>query len=256
MLMAKKSLPEKNQFFDINKLPAEKGLLLMGLSMNKLDYGGQTAKECIDYLREISPSKMQKPLIGCNFLYSDFLYLYSNKSAPELKNSFMETTIRHKNSLEKIIHKNNFEFQIPSAFNYMVWNQLYLGTSDFHEKFLKIRKMYEQDELFQKYLAQDSALFEKELNKNQINFFLEEMLMFYLLLKNQVRLPNDFIQDQQKWILFCYPGVPLKGTVYLFQKNPFKLDFPENPYQNGVYDLSQKKFYDFERLDLETWNYE
>ena len=34
-LMSKENLP-KNVFFDINKLPGEKGLLLFGLSMNKL----------------------------------------------------------------------------------------------------------------------------------------------------------------------------------------------------------------------------
>jgi hypothetical protein len=245
-----------NQFFDINKLPKEKGLLVFGLSMNKLNHGGQTANDCIDYVRNFTPSKVSKPLIGANFIYSDFLYLYSDKPAPLLKNSFMNTIIQHKNSLQKIIEKNNLEFQIQNAFNYLTWSQLYVGSKDFNEKFLEIQKIYSLDKKFQKHITADCKLYAREMHENQINFFLEEITMFYLMLKNQVKLPNDFIENQQEWILFCYPGKPLKSTVYLFQLNPFDLDWPENPYQNSVYDLESKKLYDFDRLDLETWDYE
>jgi len=39
------TLPDKNQFFDINKLPGEKGLLVFGLSMSKLS-NRQNAENC------------------------------------------------------------------------------------------------------------------------------------------------------------------------------------------------------------------
>jgi hypothetical protein len=68
-------------------------------------------------------------------------------------------------------------------------------------------------------------------------------------------LPNEFIEGNQKWILFCYPGKPLKSTVYFYQLNPFKLDWKENPYQNACYDLENKKLYDFDRLDIETFDF-
>lgn len=245
-----------NQFFDINKFPSEKGLLLFGLSMNKLDHGNQSAKNIIENLKYFSPNKISKPLVGANFIYSDFLYLYSDKPAPELKNSFMNSVIGHKNSLEKLIEKNHITFQIQHAFNFLVWNQLYVGTKDFNDRLIEIKDIYSKDKKFQKYIKQDCEIFAREMHENQINFFLEEITMFYLMLKNQVKLPNDFIQHQQKWVLFCYPGKPLKSTVYLFQLNPFNLDWSENPYQNSVYDLESKKLYDFDRLDLDTWNYE
>lgn len=79
--------------------------------------------------------------------------------------------------------------------------------------------------------------------------------MFYLLTKNQIKLPNDYIENNQKWILFCYPGAPLKSTTYMYQLNPFDIDWSENPYQNCVYDLESKKLIDFTRIDLETYNY-
>ena len=77
--------------------------------------------------------------------------------------------------------------------------------------------------------------------------------MMYLLSKNQVTLPNEYIENNQKWILFCYPGRPLKSTAYLYQLNPFKLDWKDNPYQNSHYDLEAKQLIDFDRVDLETY---
>src|SRR3989344_2181088 len=117
----KKDFP-KNQFFDINKLPPQKGLLLFGLSLNKLLHR-QSAKKCFEDIRHISPSKISKPLVGLNFIYSDFLYLYSDKPAPVLKHVFMNQVIDHRNSMQKLIEKHNIEFQIQHAFNYLVWNQ-------------------------------------------------------------------------------------------------------------------------------------
>src|SRR6266481_716556 len=244
---------EKNKFFDINKLPAEKGLLLFGLSMNKLS-NRQNAEQCLKDIMALTPSKVSKPLIGLNFIYSDFLYLYSDKPAPELKHSFMNQVINHRNSLQKIIEKNCLDLQIQHAFNYMVWNQLYVGTKDFNELFAKLKEIYSKDATFQKYLEEDCKIFGKEMGENQINFFLEETLMFYLLSKNQIKLPNEYIEGNQKWILFCYPGRPLKHLVYLYQLNPFKFEWTENPYQNAHYNLDAKELINFDNMDLDTYS--
>ena len=63
---------EVNTFYDINKLPAEKGLILFGLSMNKLQ-NRQSAEMCIEDIRHLGIRKMSRPLIGLNFIYSDYL---------------------------------------------------------------------------------------------------------------------------------------------------------------------------------------
>ncbi len=89
---------------------------------------------------------------------------------------------------------------------------------------------------------------------NLVKFFLEEILTQYLITKNKVYLPNDFVQNGQKWILMAYPGHPLKGVIYLYQLNPFDLHWDENPYENSFYDLEEKKLIEYERVDLETYN--
>lgn len=242
----------KNEFFDIGKLPPEKGLLLFGLSMNRL-LNRQSPEKCFEDLQYISPAKVSKPLIGSNFIYSDFLYLYSDKPAPQLKKVFMNEMIKHRNGLQNIIQKHFLEFQIQHSFNYMVWSQLYVGTNNFSDLFEEIKRIYKVDNLFQKYIQEDCERYGREMEENQVNFYLEEILMMYLLSKNQVKLPNEYIENNQKWILFCYPGKPLKSTVYLYQLNPFNLDWKENPYQNCHYDLESKKLIDFVRVDLETF---
>jgi hypothetical protein len=244
---------EPNTFFDINKLPPEKGLLLFGLSMNRL-LNRQDAEHCLEDIRHFSPSKVAKPLIGLNFIYTDFLNLYSDKPAPELKHSFMNQVLIHRNSMAKLLEKYSIDFQIQHAFNYIVWNQLYVGTNNFAGLFEEVKQIYKNDPLFQRYMKEDSTLFGREMGENQINFILEEVLMMYLLSKNRVKLPNEFIENNQKWILFCYPGRPLKSTVYMYQLNPFNLNWPENPYQNAQYDLESKKLIDFSRVDLDTYS--
>lgn len=243
---------QENIFFDINKLPPEKGLLLFGLSMNKL-LNRQSAEHCIDDLRHLTSNKINKPNVGLNFIYSDFLYLYSDKPAPELKHSFMNLVIDHRNSIQNIVEKNHMEFQIQHGFNYMVWNQLYVGTNDFNHRFEKLKKIYAGDEKFQKYLTDDCVAFGRDMIDNQVNFFLEEVLMMYLISKNQIKLPNEYIENNQKWILWCYPGRPLKSEVYIHQLNPFGLDWSENPYQSCQYDLESKQLIDFNRVNLETY---
>lgn len=242
----------KNTFFDINKLPPEKGLLLFGLSMNKL-FLRQSPKNCIEDIRHFHTQKISKPLVGLNFIYSEFLYLYSDKPAPELKNSFMTQIITHKNGIQSLLEKNNLDFQIQHAFNYMAWAQLYVGAKNFNELFNSLKKIYTEDVVFQKYISQDCERYGRDMGDNQVNFFLEEILMFYLMTKNQIKLPNDYVEGQQKWILFCYPGRPLKSTIYMYQLNPFDLDWKDNPYQNTHFDLEAKQLIDFMRVDLETY---
>ncbi len=241
-----------NEFYDVGKFPPEKGLLVFGLSMNRL-LNRQSAENCLVDIRYFSPSKIIKPLVGLNFIYTDFLYLYSDKPAPELKHSFMNQVIAHRNGLQNLIEKHPIELQIQHAFNYLVWSQLYVGTKNFSDLFEKVKQIYKKDDLFQKYIQEDCQVFEREMKDNQINFFLEEALMTYLLSKNQIKLPNEYIEGGQKWVLFCYPGRPLKNTIYLYQLNPFKLDWPENPYQNANYDLEAKQLIEFDRVDLETY---
>lgn len=247
----------KNKFFDINKLPKEYGILVFPISISRMENAtGQTPEECLEYIKHFSPSKVSSPKIGLNMLYGDFLYFHSNEPAEVLKEKFMNSVLKHKRGFQKLISKEWDRFQIQQAFAYGVWAQLYLNyKGDFQSDFIALKNIYLEDNLFRDYLKQDAEFCGRELSEQQINFFLEEHLMFYLLSKKQIILPNEYIQGREKWILWCYPGAPLKGQIYVYQKNPLSLDLPENPYQNCFYDLEAKKLIDFTRIDLDTYSY-
>lgn len=244
---------EKNTFFDINKFPQEKGLLVFPISMARIS-NRQNAENCLSDILTINSTKISKPTLGVNFVYGDFLYLYSDEKASELKNKYMHEIINHKNATQKILDKNSKDLQIQHAFNFLTWNQLYLGAKDFTFYLRELKKVYQEDEKFQKYVQDDCATFQKEISDNQINFFLEESLMFYFISHGKIILSNNYIENNQKWVLNCYPGKPMKSIVYVGKLNPFKLDWPENPYQDAFYDLESKQLIRYNDVDLETYS--
>ncbi len=253
MSMSKNNIP-KNTFYDINKFPAEKGILVFPISISRIQTG-QSSQKCLEYIQHLSPSKISTPTVGLNFVYGDLLYMNSNEPAFKLKNSFMHQISEHKNGMENLLHKHRLDFQIQHAFAYQSWGQTYLDSENFTDNLKKIRDLYHSDEEFKEYVQSDADHVGRPLDDLQVEFFLEEYLMFYLTTKGKTRLRNDYIQDQEKWILFCYPGSPLKAHIYLYQLNPFGLDNPVNVYQNSFYDLEAKKLVDCSRVDLETYDY-
>ncbi|MDB4984403.1 MAG: hypothetical protein JWM20_582 [Patescibacteria group bacterium] len=244
---------EKNVFFDINKLPGEKGHLVIGLSMTRLEEG-QAPEDIMNFLRHVVPAKVSKPFIGCNFLYTDGLYLYSDEPAGILKKKYSSSMTRHKNGLWNAIQKAWFEFQIQNSFSFLVWNQLYIGHHDFYNHVLELKKIYDQDSEFQKYLKLDCKDIGRETSENQIMFFLEESLAMMYIMKGLVRIPNDFILDQEEWILFCYSGRPLRSHIYMHQRNIFGLKNSKNIYENSFYNIEGKELIRFDDVDLETYS--
>jgi hypothetical protein len=252
-------MPElpKNVFYDFSKFPKGYGILFFPISITRMENGkGQSPAQCIEYIKHFSPGKVIEPKIGLNMVYGDFLYLHSKERASVLKERFTNMVLRHKNGFQKVLQKEWNRFQIQQAFSYEVWSQLYLSyEGDFQSDFKRLFNLYKTDKKFQKYVKQDAEYYHRKLTLEQENFFLEEHLMFYLVSKRKIALPNEHVGGREKWVLWCYPGVPLKGQAYLYQLNPLKLKTPENPFENCCYDLESKKLIDFTRIDLETYNY-
>ncbi len=245
----------KNTFYDINKLPKEYGILVFPISMSRAGTS-QSPKEYLNFLRHFSPTKVSDSKIGANIVYGDYLYLHSNKKAEVLRNDLAQIMIDHKQAFKNLIRKYRDEFQIQHAFNFQVWNDQYLRyEGDWYVRFLQLKKLALADKKMVQYLKEDCKKWKFKYTENQINFYLEEHLIFYLLSKGELRIPNDYVQDRQQWVLLAYPGVQPKALVYLYQKNFFKLSNPKNIYENCTYDLESKKLIDFTRIDLDTYNY-
>lgn len=242
----------KNEFFDINKFPAESGILVFPISMSKIS-NSQNAQKCFEYMEHFTQNRkaVVKPHVGLNFVYGDYLYLHSDEKSHVLRNKFLPLIIGHRQNFINIIKRN--PWYIQHAFGFTTWNQAFLECDSFMNYVGKLKQLYSQDKKLQKYIQEDLENFgKKKLDEHQLNFFLEEILLFYLIAKGKLKLHNEFVQGHEKWTLICYPGPPLKSEIYIFQKNPFKLSNPENKYENCYYDLDKKILYDYTRVDLET----
>lgn len=244
---------EKNKFFDINTFPESKGILIWGISINRID-NAQSGKKCFDYLQHIDTKIKKTSGIGLNFWYADYLNLISKNKADFLRDKILNAMWRHKNEFGKILAKN-VEW-IPKAFNYITLGQVLLDNAHaFQTYFPKVKKFYKDDKKFRQYILDDCKNAGKSITANDKKFILEEITLFYLNSKGKIVNPNEYINNHEKWILFCYPGKPLKSEVYLYQKNPCELSNPNNKYENCYYDLSDKILYDYSRLDIETFDF-
>ncbi|MEX0920563.1 MAG: hypothetical protein WDZ69_03215 [Candidatus Pacearchaeota archaeon] len=251
--MAKGKIPKKNEFFDIKPLK-DWGIIWLPISMSNISTS-QKVSNCVNWIDFLGDSKVGEPKIGLNFVYCDFLYLNSRESAKKLKDKFMAESIHHKKGLRKSFWKKRKKMQIQHAFHFETWGNIYLNLEgDFNIYLRKIKDIYKKDKKFQKYLKEDAKFFKRKLTKIQKDFFLEEHLMAYLILNKKIKFRNEYVQGREKWILLSYPGVPPKAQIYLFQKNPF--NFKTDNKFPGQYNLLNNKFYDFDNIDLETWNYE
>ncbi len=244
--------PWKNEFFDIKPL---KDWTILGfpISMSNISTK-QSVGEVSKWIDFFGEKKAGEPKIGLNLTYTDFLYMVSNEPSNKVKEKFMFQIVKYKNGIKNFIHRNRMKNQILHAFHFETWGNLYLESKgDFNEYFKKVKQIYKKDKLFQKYVKEDCMFYGRKRTKSQINFFLEEHLMAYLILNKKINFRNEYVQGREKNILFCYPGVPPKSQVYLINKNPFK--FLTDNFFIGQYNLSNKKFYDFENIDLKTYEY-
>jgi len=245
-------MEESNKIFDINKLPSESGILLFPISMSRIS-NAQSAKACWEYVKMFSPEKIVKPSVGLNIIYGDYLCFNSEEEASILKSKFGNTILGHKNEFLKILSKN--PMYIDKAVSFSTWNQMLLEAKDFMRYIGELKKFYEKDKIFQRYVKEDMETYSKSVSESNINYILEETLMFYLLTKGAVRLRNDFVEEHHKWILWCYPGKPLKSMLYIQQKNLFNLHNPKNIYETSIYDLKEKKLYDASKIDVEKLDF-
>jgi hypothetical protein len=240
-----------NNNFDINKFPKDWGLLVFPISMSRISTG-QHQKLYIEWL-EFFLDKITTNQVGAHFLYSEGLYMNFETDAFLTKNNFAQSAVSHKQGLMNLIEKNYKKFQITSAFSFESWFQMYLSHPDFFSCLADIRKVYEHDSLFQKYVSLDTKEHGKELDEKQLSFYLEEHLFWYLLSNRQLTINNDFVDHKEKWILPCYPGSAPRGQIYLFQLDPLRINKDNNPYK-GQYDLSSKVFIDYSKIDLENYS--
>lgn len=239
----------QNELHDINKFPATWGMLLFPISMSRID-NSQSPDMYETYLKEFT-RKVQSPKIGIHFFYTEGLYMNFEEKAYETKNAFIQKMVNHKNGVKKVIKKNYLEFQIEKAFTFQSWFQMCLSSNDFLSVLKQAKDFFREDSKFQELLQADALSIKRDLDERQKDFFLEEFVFSYLAVYGKFEIVNAYVEGKEEWELLCYPGKPFKSQIYFVQKNIMGYEKKEKSFI-GHYDLIEKKYYDFLKIDLGT----
>lgn len=235
-----------NHISDIRLFTKKEGLIIFPISMNRIS-NSQAGKEYSQYL-DFFTTKRSRGNVGVTFLYTDNLYEKYNQIEKPKANKSFELILNHKNQFIKKLRQTIYA---ENAFDFVTWMQLLIQAENFSHLLARTKELYKKDKKFQQYVKEDIRKTGRKVTQNFVDFILEETLLSYLILKHEIGIPNKYTNGRDKWRLIAYPGKPNKSMIYFFQQNPFNRQ-SQNPYQNGQYDLDSKKFYDFDKINLET----
>ncbi len=241
---------QNNELHDINKFPATWGMLLFPISMSRID-NSQSPQEYETFLKNFT-SKVQAPKVGIHFFYTEGLYMNFEEKAYETKNAFIQKMVNHKNGVKKILKKNFLVFQIEKAFTFQSWFQMCLSSNDFLSVLKQAKDFYDTDTKFQELIKKDAELVGRKLDEKQLQFFLEEFTFSYLAVYGKFEITNPYVEGKEEWELLAYPGKPFLSQIYFVQKNILNFEKKEKAYI-GHYDLTEKKYYDFLAIDVDTF---
>lgn len=245
------SHPPVNEFWDENHLPDAPGILLLPVSQSKID-NQQRPETCLETIKHFDP-KVTLPEVGINFVYTEHLYLKAAEDAQDASVKFLNQSMNHKQGVKNLISKEA-EY-VPKAVSFHTWNQLLLNTPDFPRLIGELHSAFENSDKLRSLVHEDLSRLDKEPSEEHINFILEEILAIYLVSRGRATLPNDLVEHEE-WVLPCYPGKPLKSEVHVFQENMFDMSWPDNPYENSYYDSADNTLYDYDRVDLDTLQFD
>jgi hypothetical protein len=229
---------------DINKLPSD-GYVVFPLSMNRLQ-GDQSSEKCINYLK-ILDKKIRIPGNDVIFLYTNGLYFNTEESSYTVRKRTNQQMFNHRNALKRLILKGGK--YMPTAFHFLPFDYVMLN-SDYFQKFFEIlKKAYEKDDFFKKYLIE--GLGKRQNNEANINFMLEEIAVGHIIRENLIEFPKTLV-NKDKFRLIVYPGPYFKAEIYVWQKKILPQKNPKTlgRYHNVTYDPLKKRLDVFNEIEL------
>lgn len=253
----------ENILRDIHKFPKWRGQLVFPISMSRISNAQDANHYFKTYIPHLNPSKVTEPKFGITFRYGDGLYMRTNETELDNKNRYISLINSHMRACKNLIQKPYWvieegkvhSYYIPNAFGFSSWDQaVLLSEIDVVKLLTELRKIYDNDKTFQKYMQEDAMRDGVSLTNNQILFYLEEHLLMELVSRGKIIFPNTYASHPTR-VLICYPGKAVKHHMYMIQKNFFWLNRPENPYQNCFYDLEGHILYDANKINLEEYKY-
>lgn len=247
--MKKNPVAKEQRFFDINRFPSSKGILVFGISMSRIA-NAQDAERNWSDIEHLVKKIHKTEGVGLTILYSDYLYMHTDEAANKVQDRLLGQMLEHKKRFIARLSKKSW--YIPRSFSFLTYGQAVLNCKcPFIDCLRMVENLYTKDKRFQAYVLADVKRAGRSVKDRQaVPFVLNEIVMLHLLAKGQVELPNGYINHHEKWILNCYPGKPLCSEVYLSRLNLWKLKNTKNRFEDSFYDLEGRKLYNYGAIDL------
>jgi|GEM_PF-396916 len=231
---------DKPLFRDISRLPETRGIVYFPISLSNIQTTQHPEKIAEDVYHIFLKVQRKYEGVLLIFLYADYLYLYDERPAHEMRKYIMGSVYQHRGALKKLLRKKWFDMQ---SIRFMTYGEL-LYQASFSRYFEMLVRQYNSDELLRKCVEYDAG--ERTFGDLQRDFILEESLWLHLINHKILHLNDRY----HEWVLGTYPGPMLATEIYLLQKNPFKLS-SNNYFADGHYNLRDKTLERGQKIDLD-----
>lgn len=244
------------KFYDIKRVPGN-GKLVLPLSMSRL-HTGQSAKAIFEFI-QFFLAKCETHSIDVILVYTNGLYCNSNEIAHTVRRRTVAQMMEHKRRILALLCKQ--KIISPTAIHFELMDNLILKDSSFIEKFVKLKKLYNENLLFQS-LVDDMSVETATATVSDagVDFILEETLVSYLIREKLVPLPQ-VLSNTEAWQLLCYPGSPVLADVYLYDASIFRtsqngfIHSFDQKCRHSIYDISQRIVLNYDDIKSQLTNF-
>lgn len=238
----------ESKVYDISKI-TKSGQLVLPLSMAKLE-NSQSPEEIYKVLSRLANEKLKEFGTDVYLFYTNGLYQNSNEVSLSLRTKSSHRVANHSQSLKNMILKRQ-DFS-PKAFHFISWDYLILNSNVFSDLYVMLVKEYESKGALFKAINYDIQCMNREINKANVSFIIEELALNHILRNKLVDLPTSLSENSSAWRLIAYSGSPLYSDVVLVQEEILPMnrkdDF-KNRYSHHFYDWGNREFLDYRKIN-------
>lgn len=231
---------------DLTRLPAD-GYLVFPISMGRIG-NTQNPEECYGWL-EFFEKKITMVGLDVIFLYSNGLYYNDEESVLEVRKRTNGQMLSHSNAVRNLIIKKRR--YMPQAIHFVPRDYIILNAKNFQLYYGKLKKYDKENEEFHKFVC--AAVREKKESEANINFVIEELAVIHIIRQREIEFPKTLVK-KDNFRLMAYPGPPINADIQQWKRKilPQKeRDKKTNPFYASMYDLENKKIYNYDELDIE-----
>jgi hypothetical protein len=217
------------------------GYLILPLSASRLA-SSQTPEWCYGVFQHFLP-KLATYGNDVVLLYTNGLYLNSDRGAFELRKKVMQQVLSHRVILHTLIQRRR-EF-IPGAFHFLPVEYVVLNSSHFEGCLEALKLLADSDQGFQNAVMKD--IMGRKHTPANISLLLEEIVVTHIIRQQLVELPRTLVRNDA-WRLIVCDGSYKRADLYQWRRHILPYQESPNPFSGAHYDYTRKALTVFDEV--------